>query len=434
MPALVQFNPVPYPLWRRDFPAPVKAVLRPALRRFMPVDADEQPPDTPEAMAAYLARWGLLHGRDEGAACDWLRQHSTPVETVRLDAAPRPAPDDLVRLPAQWERLEAVILAWPVLYPALWAQHAQMVEAIAPVADVVITILTPMWAQAVNLFLNQRQDSLANRPYPEAPPVSKSQSVYGERLRFLHLPTDDIWVRDYGPIVGYGADSGRVCVKTVYDPLPRYPQQRDDAMAERWAAHETIPVRHLDLHLEGGNLWTDGAGTLILSEQVFYSNPSLSRAALEARLHAVFDFQKLIITPRLKREETGHVDLLVKLASADTVLVSTPTVWLNSDRLRTAADVFRRETNAAGQLYRVLELPSPPLYLNWGVYPIWRSYTNALTVNGRVLVPVFGIPDDERALAVYRQAMPDYDIIPIDSRASVNGGGAVHCLTHEIPA
>ncbi len=57
-----------------------------------------------------------------------------------------------------------------------------------------------------------------------------------------------------------------------------------------------------------------------------------------------------------------------------------------------------------------------------------------MTVNGRVLVPTFGIPSDAEALAIYREAMPDYDVIGIDCRAAANGGGAVHCLTKEIPA
>jgi len=41
---------------------------------------------------------------------------------------------------------------------------------------------------------------------------------------------------------------------------------------------------------------------------------------------------------------------------------------------------------------------------------------------------------DARALAIYRAAMPDYEIVPIDCGAAANGGGGVHCLTHELPA
>nr|MBA3872704.1 agmatine deiminase family protein [Anaerolineae bacterium] len=272
-----------------------------------------------------------------------------------------------------------------------------------------------MWAKAIRLFLSQRGKADLSR------------------VHFLHLPTDDIWVRDYGPIVTQNNKGEQVVIKLVFDPLPSYPQQQDNAMALRWAAHEEIPVRHLDLHLEGGNIWSDGRGTLIMASQIFHSNPGLTRTKLLDQLHCVFDFSKLIITPRLEREETGHVDLLVKLADAETVLVSKAS-GANRAALRETANIFQRNANASGQPYRIFELPNPPLYLNWGFYPVWRSYTNSLTVNGRVLVPVFGIPSDKQALAIYQKAMPDFDIIPIDCGPGANGGGAVHCLTKEVAA
>lgn len=75
----------------------------------------------------------------------------------------------------------------------------------------------------------------------------------------------------------------------------------------------------------------------------------------------------------------------------------------------------------------------PPPYLNWGIYPVWRSYTNSLTVNGRVLMPVFRTGHDARALTIYQNALPDFEIVPVDCSQTANGGGAVHCLTKEVP-
>jgi agmatine deiminase len=412
--AFLQFNYIPYPLWRRRMP--LNNALRPLYSRYLAADADFNPPLKPEAMAAYLTRWGLLNGLGEADARDHLRSQPASVERTRDDIEPQAAPATPVRLPAQWEPLQSVLLTWPALYPPLWEQHAQMVEAITPVAEVVINVPAAAWAGAAELYLKTR--GRANL----------------ERVRFLLLPTDDIWVRDYGPIVGLDADGKPVCVKAIFDPLPSYPQARDNAMATRWAAHEGIPARRLDLHLEGGNIWSDGRGTLLISSQVYHANRRLTYPRLIEKLERVFDVRKVIITPKLQREETGHVDLVCKLADERTVLVSAPTVAYNTDALQATADLFRQQTNAAGERYRVFELPSPPLYLNWLVYPVWRSYTNALTVNSRVLVPVFGIPEDEQALSIYSEAMPDHAVIPIMCAVGANGGGAVHCLTKEVPA
>lgn len=412
----VQFNYVPYPLWRRRLPGLFTWAAQALFSRMLAADADRSPPASAQAAARYMARWGLLNGRDEREAASALLAKPAVVESIPANRVPAAAPPAAVRLPAQWEPMETVLLVWPVVYPPLWEQHAQMAEAIAPVAPVTICVPTPQWAQAVALYLQSRGRMTL------------------DRARFLHLPTDDIWVRDFGPVVGLDATGEQVCVKLKYDPLPNYPQQQDDTMALRWAAHAEMPVKPLDLHLEGGNIWSDGAGTLLMAEHVYEANPGLTTDALREMLAQTLGIQKLIITPSLWREETGHVDLLVKMADAQTILVSAPTVRFNSGRLRATADLLRRETNAAGQPYRVLELPTPPLYLNWLVWPVWRSYTNALTVNGRVLVPVFGVDTDEAALRVYAEAMPQHEIIPINSAAGANGGGAVHCLTKEIPA
>ncbi len=312
--------------------------------------------------------------------------------------------------------MEAVITAFPVLYPPLWESHAQIIEAASEVARVDVLIPDLTWASAVWLYLETR--------------------AFGkmENVRLMVLPTDDIWVRDYGPFTGYAADGGRVMLGANYDPLPTYPQANDDAFASRYAASGDTPFRSIDLHTEGGNFWSDDTGTLIASEGIYTRNPRLSRSEIERRLHAAFSFEKLIVTPSLWREETGHVDLLVKLADAQTVLITHPSLDFNKSQLGKTHAIFERETNANGDPYQIYTLPALPPYLNWGIYPIWRSYTNSLTVNGRVLVPVFMIGADERAMAIYKMAMPDHEIIPIRCDTAANGGGAVHCLTRGIPA
>ncbi|MGQ9910514.1 MAG: agmatine deiminase family protein [Candidatus Flexifilum sp.] len=416
---MLRFDPVPYPLWRRRYPAPVRPLARLAFAASAAARHDSEPPASAAELAHLLTRWRLLPAGMSAADVRRALQTSPIKPVVVLDRPVEPVSGPL-RLPAQWEPLEAVVVTFPVLYPSLWETHLQMIEAITRAVRVDVLVPAALWARAIHLLLERRGRAAL------------------DRVRLLSLPTDDIWVRDYGPIVGYDAQGRRAAVGARYDPLPAYPQRRDDAMAARYCAHAGIPFRKLDLHTEGGNLWSDGAGTLIMSEDIVARNPGLTDDRLMDALHTAFAFEKLIITPALAYEETGHVDLVCKLAAADVVLVSAPPLIANSDRLARTIDRFRRETNAAGSPYRVFELPTPPLYLNWGVFPIFRSYTNALTVVGggvrQVLVPVFGVETDARALDVYRQALPDHTIVPIDCRYAANGGGAVHCLTREIPA
>lgn len=400
-------------------PSWLRAASLPLLERYYPVQLDLHPPTERSQIADFLTQRGLLERTSAKQARLMLDHSDIHVESV-CDALPQPSLGK-IHIPAQWETMESVLVAWSVLYPPLWALHAQIVEAITPVCEVSILVPAPLWADAIYLYLCQR--GIANLA----------------RVRFLHLPTDDVWVRDYGAVVGEDERGELAVVHAHYVTQPRYPQRRDAASAARWSAHKKLPARLLDLRTEGGNLWSDGEGTLIMSEQVFRSNPHLERAEIERRLHEVFAFNKLLILPRLRMEETGHIDLVLKLANANTVLMSKPLnqglgAWLNDKQLRSARHLLEDTTNARGEHYTIYELPALSMYFNWGVYPIWRTYTNSLTVNGRVLVPIYGVNEDEEALDIYRRAMPEHEVIGIDCKIGINGGGAVHCLTKEIPA
>jgi agmatine deiminase len=61
------------------------------------------------------------------------------------------------------------------------------------------------------------------------------------------------------------------------------------------------------------------------------------------------------------------------------------------------------------------------------------SYANFSIANRTVLVPVFGDPNDARALAVIGGAFPGRNVVGIDCRAMVQGLGALHCITQQQP-
>ncbi|GAB1420750.1 hypothetical protein MASR2M15_08670 [Anaerolineales bacterium] len=411
----LQFKSVIYPLWRRQVPALTAPLWRFLNRQFFPVDTDLNPPQDTETMAAYLVDWQIITGIDP-VALSQLLADSAP-QTILYPAGQKPPVYEggPIRIPAQWEAMEKVLISWGIIYPGLWEMHAQMAEAISMVADVEILVPNELWARAVYTYLALRKQAKL------------------DAIHFTLIKTNDIWIRDYGPIIGFDPSGQRVASNARYAVLPQYPQADDDGMSEAWASLYQIPVQSINLDTEGGNLWTDGQGTLIMSEQLFYSNRYYDRDRMLAYLHELYDFEKLIITPRLTLEETGHIDLLVKLISPNQLLISEASSRSTATLLRKARAILEAETNAQGQQYEIIPLPTPSLYLNWFTYSIRRAYTNALTVNGRVLVPVFGIREDEQALRVYEQAMPDYEIIPIESAKGSNGGGAVHCMTKEVP-
>jgi agmatine deiminase len=413
----IQLGYNPHPFWKFEHLRRYHPVLMPLCRRRYPVGADITPPRDVEALARWMVRWGLLPARlPPAAARRHLENPSPAVELVRPDATPPAHSGHGLRLPAEWEPTEAVLIAWPVLYPGLWPFHRDLLRAIAPVARVDVLIPDPIYAAAILSYVGEQWRA-------------------ERRLRFLVSAIDDIWIRDYGPLTCLDESGRRVMLDAIFDPPPQMPFANDDALPIRYAAHEDTPARHLPLHLEGGNLWSDGGGTVITTEGLFARNPQLPRATVRRELLEAVGATKLIVLPPLRMEDTGHVDVFVKLASANTVLVTAPRSMLNRSTLNAAIDVLRASRNASGEPYRVLMLPSLPHYRNWGIVRVWPNYANALTVNGRVLVPTYRDPHrDVAALGMYRRAMPDHEIIAIDAHVAANAGGTVHCLTMQIPA
>jgi len=133
---LLQFNTIPYPLWRRQWPGPLGGFVRRLSKRYLAAEADLKPPANAYAMAEFMARHGLLGEERAGAARDAMREHPATVEIVAqagLEARPVENYMGKVRLPAQWGPQEAVILTWPVMYPPLWNQHVSaVVESTRP--------------------------------------------------------------------------------------------------------------------------------------------------------------------------------------------------------------------------------------------------------------------------------------------------------------
>ena len=64
------------------------------------------------------------------------------------------------------------------------------------------------------------------------------------------------------------------------------------------------------------------------------------------------------------------------------------------------------------------------------------SYANFYVANSAVLVPQFGgenAASDARALSILRDAFPGRKVVGIDARATLLGGGNIHCITQQIP-
>jgi agmatine deiminase len=61
------------------------------------------------------------------------------------------------------------------------------------------------------------------------------------------------------------------------------------------------------------------------------------------------------------------------------------------------------------------------------------SYVNFLIVNGAIIAPKFGVETDEAARVTLARVFPDREIVMVQAREILLGGGNIHCITQQQP-
>src|SRR6218665_436924 len=89
-----------------------------------------------------------------------------------------------------------------------------------------------------------------------------------------------------------------------------------------------------------------------------------------------------------------------------------------------------------GTPYKVIRIPQPPDQQNSYTYPDnggwYLTYANATIINKSVIVPQYYTEYDTTALRIWRDAMPGYNIVGINSNSTISASGSLHCITHAV--
>jgi len=346
--------------------------------------------------------------------------------------AAKPTPrEEGFRWPAEWEPHRATWLAWPHNRDTWPGQLAAAEDAYVEM----VRALQGREAVCINVADAAAEEAVRKR-------LAAAGLDADAGVRFLHLPTDDAWIRDHGPVFLVRADGERALVDFRFDSWGgKYPPfDRDDAVPRQMAERLGLRRFEADFVLEGGSVDGNGEGTVLTTEScLLHPNrePGRTREQMEARLADTLGARAVLwLGDGIEGDDTdGHVDDIARFVAATTVVAvhepdaSDPNhvpLEANLRRLRAMAD-------ADGRRLAVATLPMPPPLVVDGLRRP-ASYANFYLANGCALVPVFRTPADARALAVLRELLPGRDVIPIPAGALVVGLGAVHCLTQQEPA
>ncbi len=265
---------------------------------------------------------------------------------------------------------------------------------------------------------------------PEAEATARLALADHPSVRIHQRKFGDIWLRDTGPLF---LDDGSAAAFRFNGWGGKYELEGDDTVAEFVAETQGVPLTRHDWVLEGGAIEPDGAGRVITTRQCLLNpnrNPKLSQADIEARLAADLGLTTVIwLGDGLLNDHTdGHVDNLARFIAEGVAVVP----QADADDPNAEAYANAKSTLEAAGI-TVKTIPSPGL-LDEDGEAIPASYMNFLITNRKVIVPIYGQPNDEAAVAAIQALFPGRTAVGLPANHILTGGGSFHCITQQVPA
>lgn len=335
---------------------------------------------------------------------EFLPQWMTPEESLRINEIGKghivtAPPGGFVVTPAEYEPLRGVLFTWTSYTSIL----REIVRNVVPTCKAYIIC----------------SDSNSVKSY------LSSGGVPLDSVRFHIFPYNSVWIRDYGPWFIRKQDNTEGIVDFQYNR----PRPSDDTIPWRIGQAWGIPVYGSPLEHPGGNFMVDGHGTGFFSSLIYEENPGYTPAQINQLMLEYSGLEQTIPVKRMLIEYTGHIDLWTKILNDTLVMVGEYAAGHPNDTvLDNRADSISHCKNREGFPYRVVRIVMP-----WSTSSAPPTYLNSLFVNNRILVPTWSLPEDQQALNTYQQYLPGYTVVGINCSSMSGSGGAIHCITMQVP-
>lgn len=294
-----------------------------------------------------------------------------------------------------------------------------------------------------------------------------------DSVRFIVGPGNSFWYRDCGPICFYYGDQDSVAMMD----FEYYPGRAlDDSLPSLIMQQMGVPNYINTIEWEGGNCLVDGVGFLLTSDAIYGNNsdsygqitwdghnvssihyqtkPRLSQAQTRATLASLLGQRETHVLPAYQYDGgTGHIDLYVDMQEENSFVFSVMpeaySRWTDYQTGTRNMDSLCSYTSFFGRNYFGDSIPFPSKdngdnFSSQTDYDqnYTRTYSNHTFVNDVILQPCFsrvvnGQPSsswDRDNIEALKKAYPGYTIYPVDVREFDGSGGAIHCVTKQIPA
>lgn len=333
------------------------------------------------------------------------------------------------RLPAEWEKQDAVLLAWPheltdwsYMLDDVRRCYADIARAIVRHANLII----------VAPDCSDVRDTLTDLPQ--------------DKIRYYDIDTNDTWARDFGALTTVTDDGQFIFNDFKFNGWGlKFAANLDNLITRRLFGHDLFNGSYnncLGFVLEGGSVESDGQGTILTTSECLLSpnrNGDMTREMIAEKLCDVFGAKRVLWLDNgaLEGDDTdSHIDTLARLAPGETIIYVGCDDPDDShyDSLKAMEKEILALHRPDGLPYNAVALPLPdPIYDEDGER-LPATYANFLILNDAVLLPVYNQErKDMLASQMMKIVFPDHEIIPVDCRALIRQHGSLHCVTMQFP-
>jgi agmatine/peptidylarginine deiminase len=255
-----------------------------------------------------------------------------------------------------------------------------------------------------------------------------------KNLFFVEYTTDDTWARDCSALSIVEDATLKLLDFDFTAWGGKFESSQDNKMTQALATHYSTELLNVEYTLEGGAIESNGAGTLLTTTNCMNNtnrNSALNVVQRERRLKEFFGLKEILSLNHgylIGDDTDSHIDTLARFVASNVVMY---VVCKNrDDEHYVTLSLMRKELQKIAQThnYKLIPLPLPSaLYYENERLP--ATYANFLFVNGAVLVPTYGVKEDEEALEIFRETFKDREVIGVDCSVLVRQHGSLHCVT-----
>lgn len=269
--------------------------------------------------------------------------------------------------------------------------------------------------------------------------ILESNGVDMKQVDFTIAKSDDVWVRDTGPIFVYDEKGSLVIADFIFDGWggkTDYDYDNDIPLAV--AEKIDIPLVDIPFVLEGGSIEIDGKGTLMATRSSTVSksrNPDMTVKEAEEYMKRYLGVERFIWLEGVEGEDItdAHIDGMARFIDSGRILTVSEEDFLQLYLDIDPADyeVLKNAKNIDGKKYTLLTVPLTAKNVKGLDYK--GSYLNYYIGNDVLLMPIYNDKNDKKAIDIIAKLYPNKKIVPIDVSKLYKYGGMLHCVTQQQP-